>query len=162
MNPSSPGKQVLLLGLGNDILADDSIGLRVVQTLRERRPPDPRLDFIDTCEMGLSLLDFIEGYRQVLLVDAVQTRQVPPGFIHEINVADLPTLPQYSPHFLGVGEVMALGKLLGLAMPEKFRIYAVEVADPFTVKTELTPIMEQALPGILAHLENALAEALKD
>ena len=45
-----------------------------------------------------------------------------------------------------LGETLALGQRLGLAMPRQLRIFALEVYDPFTVGTHLTPAVQQAIP----------------
>ncbi|HWH69050.1 MAG TPA: hydrogenase maturation protease, partial [Candidatus Sulfotelmatobacter sp.] len=109
----------LLLALGNDLLSDDAIGLCVAAAVRESMGSQENLTIIQTAEMGLSLLDYIVGFDRLVLVDAIQTEQVPPGFVHEIQGEDLKILPTISPHFLGVSEVLALGRELGLAMPKE-------------------------------------------
>lgn len=144
-----PSERTIILGLGNDILSDDGVGLRVAAVLRERLADDGRFTIVETMEMGLSLLDFIVGFDDLVVVDAVLTGQVEPGFIHELDGEDLAVLQEISPHFLGVGEMLALGRLLGLAMPRQARILAIEVGDPFTVGTCLTPALEQDLPRIV-------------
>jgi len=83
-----------------------------------------------------------------VLVDSVQTGRAPPGHLHEIGPEELSTVLTTSPHFLGVGETLALGQRLGLAMPRQLRIFAIEVHDPFTVGTHLTPAVQQAVPTI--------------
>jgi hydrogenase maturation protease len=162
VNPARPDsppdrqRRVLLLGLGNDVLSDDSIGLRVAAALRERLRQKDHVTVVETTEMGLSLLDFMVGFDRLVLVDAVQTARALPGYVHEIAGEDLSSLPGFSPHFLGVGEVLALGRQLGLSMPREVKVFAIEVADPFTVGTELTPALKEALPEIINRVEAAL------
>ena len=151
--------KILLLGLGNDILTDDAIGLLLVRQLRDEFAGDARLDVCETQEMGLALLDFLSGYREVVLVDAIQTGRVPPGTVHELDAAGLKSLTGRTPHFLGVGETLALGQQLGLPMPARVRIFAIEVADAHTLGTQLTPALAAALPVILARLRAALFQA---
>jgi hydrogenase maturation protease len=148
--------KILLLGLGNDILTDDAIGLLLVRQLRDEFAGDARLDVCETQEMGLALLDFLSGYREVVLVDAIQTGRVPPGTVHELDAAGLKSLTGRTPHFVGVGETLALGKQLDLPMPTRVRIFAVEVADAHTLGTQLTPAVADAVPAILARLRAAL------
>jgi len=147
--------KTLLLGLGNDLLFDDSIGLRVAAAARERLAGNPNITVAQTTEMGLSLLDMMVGFERLVLVDAIQTHQAPPGFVHQIDHLDLQVLPTLLPHFLGVGEVLALGRKLNLAVPEQVRIFAVEVEDPFTVGTELTPTLKAAFPRIMDEVVTA-------
>ena len=144
--------KTLLLGLGNDILTDDAIGLRIAAALRERFADEEDITVAETAEMGLSLLDFIAGFDTLVLVDAIQTPKATPGFVHEIEGDDLQTVPAISPHFLGVGETLALGRKLGLSVPRKVKIFAVEVQDPFTVGTQLTPALQAALPFIVEQI----------
>lgn len=138
--------QTLVLGLGNDILRDDAMGLMVARAVRERLVQDEAVAVEECCEMGLSLLDYMVDFHDLILVDAVQTHTAPPGHIHVLTPDQLKVLPGTSPHFLGVGEVLALGRQLGMVMPERVVIFAVEVEDPFTVGTEMTPVMNQTLP----------------
>lgn len=144
--------KTLVLGLGNDILSDDAVGLAVVQELREQVPETVRADFVDVCEMGLALLDVIVGYRELIIVDSIQTGKAEPGTLHEFGQDEIKTRRGGSPHFLGVGETLELGKLLELPMPEAVRILAIEVDDPFTLGTELTPSVAAAVPKAVDRL----------
>ena len=157
---SDLGSKILILGLGNDILTDDAVGLHVVRRLREQLASDPRVEVRETMEMGLALLDFLVGRRAVILVDSIQTGRVPPGTIHEVDGNGLKQLTGRTPHFLGVGETLALGRRLDLPMPEHVRILAVEVEDPFTLGTEMTPVVAEAVPKVLTRLL-ALARELE-
>ncbi|MEI7730067.1 MAG: hydrogenase maturation protease [Verrucomicrobiota bacterium] len=142
-------KKILVLGLGNDIISDDAVGLFVARAVRERLGNALEVDVVDCCEMGLSLLDYIVGHKFLLVVDSVQTGEAAPGTIHEVGEEDLKTLPGMSPHFLGVGEILVLGRTLGLPMPGVVKIFAIEVADAHTLCEQLTPELQQALPGIV-------------
>ncbi len=152
----APARPLLLLGLGNDILTDDAVGLFVVRELRPTLAAHHSIDIHETTEMGLALLDFIAGYRTVVIVDSIQTGKAPPGFLHELDAPALNQLTGRTPHFVGVSETLALGRQLGLAMPEQVKIFAIEVEDPFTLGTAMTPALQLALPGILQRISAAL------
>jgi hydrogenase maturation protease len=152
----APARPLLLLGLGNDILTDDAVGLFVVRELRPRLAAHPSIDIRETTEMGLALLDFITGYRTVVIVDSIQTGKASPGFLHELDAPALNQLTGRTPHFVGVSETLALGQRLGLAMPEQVKIFAIEVEDPFTLGTAMTPALQLALPGIVQRIAAAL------
>lgn len=140
--PSAP---VLVLGLGNDILTDDAVGLRVAAAARDRLAAEPAIEVRTTTEMGLALLDEIAGRAALVLVDAVQTGRAPPGHVHEMDTTDLPGALTTVPHFLGLRETLVLGRLLGLPMPDPVRIVAIEVTDPYTLGTDLTPAVAAAV-----------------
>jgi hydrogenase maturation protease len=148
--------ETLVLGLGNDILTDDAIGLRVAAALRERLAGQQGITVTQTAEMGLALLDLVVGFDRLVIIDAIQTKNAAPGFVHEFDAEHLPALPAISPHFLGIGETLALGKELGLSVPTFATIFAVEVEDPFTVGTSLTPRLEASLSGIVEKVARAM------
>jgi hydrogenase maturation protease len=137
--------QILVLGLGNDLLTDDAVGLHVARAVRAKLTDEPRVVVRETMEMGLALLDEIAGFDALVLVDSIQTETAPAGRIHEFDLAALGGRRITAPHFVGVTETLALGRTLGLAMPQEVRIVAVEVADPFTLGTQLTPAVERAV-----------------
>ena len=149
--------KTLLLGLGNDLLTDDAIGLRVAAALREQLSERENLTIAETAEMGLALLDLVAGFDNLLVVDAVETGQAPPGFVHELEGAELKLRTSVAPHFLGLAETLELGRELGLPMPGSVRVFAVEVQDPYTLGTRMTPALEAALPAIISQLETRWA-----
>jgi hydrogenase maturation protease len=158
---SDSTKAILLLGLGNDILTDDAVGLIMVRQLARDLAGRPEFEIKETMEMGLALLDFMVGYQAVVLVDSIQTGRQPPGTLHVVDPAGLKSLTGRTPHFLGVGETLALGRELGLAMPALVRIYAIEVEDPFTLGTELTPALRSAWPSLVDRITQGLNELAK-
>ena len=149
-DPVAP--KVLVLGLGNDVLSDDAIGLFVARELRRRFAGHPSVHARETAEMGLALLDFLVGYDAAAIVDSIQTGRAEPGFIHKLDAASLTQFTGRTPHFLGVGETLALGARLQMPMPKQVMILAVEVEDPFTLSTQLTPALQAALPAIVEQI----------
>ena len=159
-----PSARILVLGLGNDILTDDAVGLQVAKVVRERLAGDPRIEVRATTEMGLALLDEMSGRAGVVIVDSVQTGRAPPGHIHETDAAGITSLSPSAPHMLGVGESLALGRLVGAAMPDRVRVFAIEVADPFSLGTEMTPAVRAAVEPAAARIvaaAGALADAVR-
>ena len=153
----------LLLGLGNEICSDDAIGLLVVRELRHGRDPalaaiPPSFDVRETTGAGLALLDELTGYDEAILVDAVRTGQAPAGHVHLLDGRELPRVTLASPHFLGVGETLELGHALGLPMPARVRVVAIEVDDPYTIGTRLSPPLAAALPEIVRTVTRLLRE----
>ncbi len=146
---SAAAGSVLVLGLGNDILTDDAVGLEVVREVGDRLHGEEGIDVRCTMEMGLALLDEITGYAALVLVDAVKTGRATPGHLHEMAVRDLEVLRSVTPHFLGIGETLALGRLLHLPMPGEVRIFGIEVQDTRTLGTALTAGVSAAVPGII-------------
>jgi hydrogenase maturation protease len=143
---------LVLLGLGNEILTDDAIGLRIARIAAERLANVPGITVLGSSEMGLALLDLVVGFHTLVVVDAIVTGQARPGFVHELDGGELKSVPAVSPHFLGIGEMLALGQTLGLAVPERVKIFAVEVADPYTLGEKMTPELEAVADALATRL----------
>lgn len=61
--------KTVILGLGNPILTDDAIGIRIAQKLKEKKP---KLEVIETSEAGMALLDLITGYDKFIIIDSMR------------------------------------------------------------------------------------------
>jgi len=140
-------KRTLIVGLGNDLLADDAVGILAARQLSDQIT-DERTDIVESGAHGLALLDLFIGYDRAILVDALVTGKHPPGTLVEIPAATLQSVPNPSPHFAGIPEMIALAEKLGLAYPDEFHILGVEVADPFTLGGDLHPAVRDALPKL--------------
>ena len=137
--------KVLILGLGNDVLTDDAVGLLVARAAGCRLAGRPEVVARETTEMGLALLDEIVGFDGLVLVDAIQTGRFPAGHVHEFAAEAFASRRISAAHFLGIAETLALGTRLGFVMPRKVWIVAVEVADACTLSTRMTAAVEQAV-----------------
>ncbi len=154
--------RVLVLGLGNDVLTDDAVGLQVARRLAVACAGREGVAVRESMEMGLALLDEIVGCEHLVLVDAIVTGRHPPGFLHEFGAEQLTTRRTCAPHFVGVTETLALGAKLELAMPRDVRIFAIEVDDPFTLGAELSPdvaeSVDPATARIATHVKSVCGE----
>lgn len=105
----------------------------------------------ETNAAGLSLLDLLSGYEQAMIIDAVQTKEGKAGEVYRLDLQDL-TIPSYlcSTHDVDLATAMELGKRLGLELPQKITIFAIEVADVVTFSEQLTPEVAQAVPKAMA------------
>jgi hydrogenase maturation protease len=148
--------RILVLGLGNDLLADDAIGHLAVAELAPRLAG--RADVEATALHGLALLDVLAGYDAAVVLDAACTGAHPVGEVREIDPASLARIESPSPHFAGFPEMLDLAERLGLHFPHRLRILAVEVLDPFTIGGAMTPAVRDALPGLCERAERAVAD----
>ena len=148
--------KIKVLGLGNDLLADDGIGHLAVAALEPRLAG--RADVEATALHGLALLDLLTGYDAAVVLDAACTGGHPVGTVHEIDPATLARIDSPSPHFAGFPEMLDLAARLDLHFPRRLRILAVEVLDPWTIGGAMTPAVRDALPELCARAERAVAE----
>jgi hydrogenase maturation protease len=138
--------KTLILGLGNPILSDDGVGPAVARELERRLDPQ-EATVIEASLGGLNLLDLIVGYDRVIIIDAIKTKGGRAGQIYRLD-PDALTTTRYtaSPHDVNLVTALALGKKLGLAMPSKIDIFAVEVTETELFSEECTPLVAAAIP----------------
>jgi len=149
--------KTLVLGLGNLILSDDGVGIRVVQEV-EKQVKDPQITVAEVAEAGLRLLDSIIGYDKVIIIDAVQTERGRAGQIYRMGPEDFSLTKHFSsPHQINFATALELGKMLNLAMPQKITILAVEAKDISTFGEKCTPEVEQAIPEVVKMVLDELA-----
>jgi hydrogenase maturation protease len=153
--------RTLLLGMGNPILRDDAIGVRLAADLSKRLRRVPNLDVVPECSAGgLELLPVVEGYGRLIVFDAVRTRDGRPGRWHRFTWADLQsTLHLTNVHDTNFATALELGRRLGMVLPsaDDTHVFAVEVLDAATFDERMTEALERAYPacldGILAAVE---------
>ncbi len=140
-------KKTLILGLGNILMQDEGVGVRVVEAMRDV-PLPPGVDLLDGGTAGLSLLELMEGYDRVIVVDAVEAG-AEPGAIFKFRPEDLAAMPNVqltSFHQVGLMDVLQLAELVG-QRPEAV-IIGVQPAS-LNWGTELTPQLKDAVPRVI-------------
>ena len=148
---TEPHPRILVLGLGNDILGDDAVGLLAARRLRVLLPET--VDVVESGGGGLDLLDALEGYDRALLLDAILTGKHPPGTILEFSAEDFKKDDPPSPHYAGLPTVIQLSESLGIRFPTIFQIVAVEVENSYEVLEGLSQPVETALPAVIERAE---------
>ena len=138
--------RTLVLGLGNEVLGDDRVGLVAARRVAELA--GGRADLAEACVATIDLLGVMAGYERVIVVDAYLSPKDPPGTAVRATPGDLPAGFGYrSFHTLPFREMLDLGRRLGLPVPREVVIHGLCVADPSTFGETLTPPVEAAWPG---------------
>jgi hydrogenase maturation protease len=148
--------KTLVLGLGNDLLGDDGIGLAVIEALRAEVPPAEDVDLVASPLSGLALLDLFVGYDHAVVVDGIRTGRRPPGSVVELDAGDLDRIIAPSPHYTGLPELLAVARSLDLHFPSDVRILAVETEDPYTVGGAMSESVHRAIPAVAARIRAML------
>lgn len=128
----------MILGLGNDILRDDGVGLaaarRVAELLGERA------DLVEAAVATVDLLQEMTGYDRVVIVDAFMDPDLPPGTTLRATPDDLPDGFGYrSFHTLPFKEMLRLGAEIEMRLPDQVVIHGMVVDDAATFGEEFTP-----------------------
>lgn len=149
---------ILVLGLGNPLRGDDGVGPRLVEELTRRGLPRG-VTALDGGSAGLDLLQVLEGWQRVVVVDAADVGREPGQFVRftpdQARLAQ--TADRFSLHNAGLGEILALANALGRTLPHMV-IFGVQPAE-IGWRQGLSPAVEAALPAMIdAVLEETKGE----
>jgi len=139
-------KPLLVLCLGNEILSDDGFGPTVGHRMEAVLLDNPSAEVVCASVAGLNLLDLIDRRRRVLIVDTILTGKADAGHIHffPANVA-VPSRALIGSHQVSLPVALSLGDSLGLNMPERIDVLAVEADDVCTLSEQMTPPIAAAV-----------------
>ena len=142
--------KTLILGLGNPILTDDAVGIRIAEELKQEIPD---LEVIGVSEAGIALLEHVVGYDKLVIIDSISTKRGKAGELYKLGLEDLKPAADFSSfHGVGIATAFKLGERLGYKMPEQVSIYAVEVKDNTTFGEKFTPEVAQNIPFIVRQI----------
>ncbi|MFO7769718.1 MAG: hydrogenase maturation protease [bacterium] len=139
--------RTLVLGLGNPILSDDGVGVRVVERVREYASGRTDLEVDTACVGGLRLMERMTGWDRVILVDAMVSG-AEPGTIRAVDPSHLPTFHSSCSHDTSLKEALELGRRAGMCLPGPGELLCVvvEAEDVHTFSERCTPAVEAAIP----------------
>ncbi len=126
---------ILVLALGNDIMGDDGAALEVADLLEKEFADE--IDIFKISSAGFMLLDLLEGYEKVIIMDTILSSGEP-GKIRELSLEELSGRLSPSPHYAGLHEVIQLANKLEIKFPETIKIFVIEIDEPFTIRQGLS------------------------
>lgn len=133
------GKQIatLVLGVGNILLKDEGVGVRVIERMRRLKLP-PGVRLMDGGTGGLDLLELFGQAHRVIVVDAVRGGGEP-GAIYRFHAdaIDVKTARISSLHEVNLYEVLNIARGLGES-PGEVVIIGIEPKE-IELDLELTP-----------------------
>jgi len=152
--------------MGNPILSDDAVGVRLAKDLQARLFGTPGLEFVAECSVGgLSLLDIVSGYDRIIVLDSIKTADGQPGDWYAFTARRLrETMNLSNIHDTNFATALELGRRLGhrIAPEDDIFICAVEVEDNVTFCETMTSGLEGAYPRVreeILHEVKALLES---
>jgi hydrogenase maturation protease len=146
---SEQARPLVVVGVGNVLLTDDAIGIRVVDGLRRLQADDPAAlpvgtRLVDGGTLLVDLLHTVRDARGLVLVDAVRLGE-PVGAVSVLHAdAILSAGASTGREADATAELLALARLLGW-LPEAVTLVGIEVADT-RFGADLTPLVAAALP----------------
>lgn len=149
--------RTIVVGLGNPILSDDSVGIKAALLLKQRLDGISGIDVVEAYAGGLRLMESIAGYDRAIIVDAVKCGEFPPGTIRHFALdATARTRNTLCTHDGDLATTVELGRSLGLDLPDDVEIIGMEVEQVENFSEELTEKVAAALPEIVEEVLRAL------
>jgi hydrogenase maturation protease len=138
--------RLTVLGVGNELMGDDGIGIRVVRALREQVLPDD-VELIDAGVGGLNLLNVIERAEAILAIDAAEMN-MPPGSYRWVSPEQLRDSqgPFLSLHDTSFAETLWLTERFFARPPTT--IFAIQPAS-VEPRLGLSPPLAEKLPELV-------------
>lgn len=140
--------RVVVLGIGNILLSDEGVGVRVVERLESDYTLPPEVEIIDGGTCGMEMLDQLENLDALIVVDCVRHGQ-PPATPVLLKGEDVPVFfkTKLSPHQVGLSDVLASLEFTGRA-PKYTSIVGIQ-PDSLDTGLALTPAVEARLPELV-------------
>ncbi len=151
---------IVVLGLGNPLMADEGIGVYLIERLCERADRHSGVDFIDAGTGGMSVLHWIEGRRKAVFIDCA-FMGLEPGAIRRFmpdEVRSAKVLAHQSLHEADLLHILVLAEQLGQG-PKEVVIFGIE---PETVEPRqgLSDILVEKVEQYLSEIEVDLMAAV--
>ncbi len=149
--------KTLVLGLGNPLICDDSVGLRVVSKLKPLLADRDQVDVGEDYWGGLRLMERLVGYQRAVVVDAICTGAAP-GTIHHLTPGAVPTQRSASAHDVNLPTALEFGRRAGLPLPrnEDIHLVGIEAEDILTFSESCTPAVAAAIPQAVQEVLDVL------
>ena len=139
-------ERIVVLGVGNILLKDEGIGVRVAEEIKRRYEFPENVDIVDGGTQGLWLMPTIQETDRLIVVDAVLGGGEP-GTIYRLEREDLPTglRAKQSAHDSDLVEALNLCNLLGNGpksvvvigiQPQDIQPYGLELTEKIASKIE--------------------------
>lgn len=119
---------ILILGIGNILLQDEGVGVRVIEYLQKQFVP-PGVELVDGGTAGFDLLDIVADRQAIILIDAIDAGHKPGTIVRFAPEDILPAdSPQLSAHNIDFAQALKMAALLKCA-PRKVIIFGIQPAS---------------------------------
>lgn len=139
----------LIIGLGNDIICDDRIGLDLSKKIAEQFS----LTLSDEHAINIGVLGEIAGYEKLIIVDSIKTGNDSVGTVKLLTLEDIENYTgAYSTHQISLSDLFKVGEKMDFDMPKELYIISVEIKDNETITEDYSPEIESLYDSVLSEI----------
>lgn len=148
--------KVVVLGVGNVILTDEAVGVRVVEALERDYALADGVTVIDGGTSGMELLEDLSHLDLLIVVDAIAAGK-PPATLITLRGDEVPVFfkRNLSPHAIGLSDVLASLEFMEAA-PQECVIIGVQPLS-MELATDMTPEIAALVPTLVQQVVDELA-----
>ena len=152
--------KTLILGVGNYLLSDDGLSVHVLERLQADNLIPDDIQMIDGGTCGLDLLQYLEGVSNLIIIDAIKTRDGTPGSIIRLDGDQIPAYLslKISPHDIGLPDLLATAKLRDL-YPENIVAFGIQPAS-LELGVELSPEVAANVEDLIELIKKEVTELI--
>lgn len=149
-------RQIRVIGIGNQLMGDDGVGIRVAEELRSELPDTPAVEVVCGGVAGMALMPTVLGADDVVFVDALAVDAEPGAiFRFDPDEAGVSGLRSTTSHGMGIPYLITNARMLG-HFPN-FLVYAVQIGDITTGPDTLSPPVEAAVSKVVTMVAEDVA-----
>ena len=157
MTVALSASQILVLGIGNTLLADDGVGVRIVESLRGDPDMSEHLLIDGGVSSFFSLLSHLEDAQAMLVVDAADL-EAAAGTVSVFESGEMDRFIRRtrgrSVHEIGLADLMDMARLHGCLPPQR----ALVCVQPERIDwgDALSPAVQAATPSVCRQVRELL------
>lgn len=143
-----------VIGIGNRLRGDDAVGPLLIDELSMLA--DSQLELIDAGSDALGILEYLEGRRDVIIIDACRMGRKP-GTLITFDTSQVDLILDGDPlslHGLGLAESLRMAESLHM-LPEDLKIIGIE-PDSTQFNGKLSPPVQRALKTAIEKINDEL------
>ena len=153
---ATPPRRVVVLGIGNTLLADEGVGVHAARALEQGFALPAGVEVIDGGTAGMELLGPLAGVDLLLVLDAVKSGRAPASLVL-LEGDEVPAFfrAKLSQHQVSICDVLAGLEFEGAA-PRELLLVGVEPVS-MELSLSLTPAVAARVPQMVDAAVRALA-----
>ena len=157
MTDTSPGKKILILGIGNYLMGDEGIGIHAVRYMQEH-PFPPGITLLDGGTGGFHLLSLLQDHDPVIIIDATIEND-PTGTIRVRKPRYASDFPRtLGAHDIGLRDLIESAALLE-SLPAIWLV-TIAILPGDNLDTKLSPPLKKSLPFIEKEVRKIISRLL--
>ena len=155
----TPKYKILVVGLGNPLRADDGLGLKAIEILKEESWTSEVL-FLKIGTSPINYLPQIKEAQNIIVIDAIQGGKKT-GSIYQLTLDNLnhQSTEYVNAHSYSLPQVITLAKEIS-NLPQKVLFYGLEPED-LSFNNHLSPSIKKNLPQLIKKIRKAIDYLIK-